>query len=92
MGHTAPKSAIYESFFLFNAGQHVCKLLLENWSSLYCFGIDFEMSVLLWEELEEGNNSLLCLEPEAGGNPGNCFIVTSNLHSHKTLFYSDPSL
>lgn len=78
--------------FLFLMQANVCKFLLENWSSLYCFGIDFEMSVLLWEELKEGNNSLLCLKPQARGNPGNCFIVTSNLHSHRTLFYSDPFL
>lgn len=73
----------------------MCKLL-ENWSSLYCFGIDFEVSVLLWEELKEGNNSLLCLERQTRGNPGNCFIVTSNLHSPQNpllprSFRVDPS-
>lgn len=60
--------------------------------SLYCFRIDYEMFLLLWEELKEGNNSLLCLEPQIRGNPGNCFVVTSNLHSHKTLFHPDHSL
>lgn len=88
MGHTALKYALCGSLFLFNAGRrvNVNYILRELVISLYCFRIDWTVYIALGRA-QGGNNSLLCLEPQIGGDPGNYFIVISNLHSHKTLFY-----
>ena len=88
MGHTALKYALCGNLFLFNAGRrvNVNYILRELVISLYCFRIDWTVYIALGRA-QGGNNSLLCLEPQIGGDPGNYFIVISNLHSHKTLFY-----
>lgn len=91
MGQTALKSAICGNFFLMKASMYVNYTLKALVISVLLWN-RFEVSILLWEELKEGNNSLLCLEPHNRGNLRSCFIRTSNLYSHKSLFHPLPTL
>lgn len=49
---------------------YVNYVLRELVISLYCVRIGYEMFMLLWEELKEGKNSLICLEPQIEENLG----------------------
>lgn len=47
-----------ETFFCLMQANMYVNYVRELVISLYCFRIDYEMFMLLWEELKEGNNSL----------------------------------
>lgn len=73
------------NFYLFNAGQHVCKLYSQGIGDLFVLLSNHEMSILALGRAQGRKHSLL--EETLG-----VASQTSNLHSHKTPFLQPPLL